>query len=159
MYASTDPTVIAGADSLLAAIAEAERLAPDNTRLFDDPFIEEWVSGALGGQPTVANALTAEAFGDGYPAPGVGVIAGEVWAEDIRWFAHEVPEDGGPVARQVVAVCHRCWQPGQIARANYKTFWLASGRLIIELVFCDTCSVHYVDKFGAVAKEIPDGAM
>jgi hypothetical protein len=159
MYASTDPAVIAGADRIIASLSEAARLAPHNELLFEDKFINNWVGSALGGQPTVAAHLFADVFSDGYPESDVGVLAGEVWADDVRWFAHEVPDDGGPVTRQVVAVCHRCWRPGQIAQANYKTFWLACGRLIVELIFCSDCSSHYIDKFGAVAKEIPDGAM
>ena len=159
MYASSDPAIIAGADRIMASVSEAARLAPHNEMLFEDRFIGDWAGRALGGQPTVAAELFADAFTDGYPESDVGILAGEVVAEDMRWFAHEVPDDGGPVTRQIVAVCHRCWRPGQIARANYKTFWLACGRLIVELIFCADCSQHYIDNFGAVAKDIPDGAM
>jgi len=157
---STDPGLVAAAEQQNAAIYEAERLTDRrNDEMVEDPCLDDLIRWNLHGQPTPLREFDAYMPGsDGLVAPHVAVVVAAPVGYPADALAHEVPEDGGPVTRARAASCVRCGNPKHVT-ADYRVFWVACGRVILEVVVCAEHARFYTDWFGAVPKEVPVGTV
>jgi hypothetical protein len=144
---STDVAVIAAADQLNAPIYEAERLAPHNGDMLQDARIDDIVR-----WNSRAQYVAEHEFFDSEVVPHVGVVVAVPVGTQPDGLAHPVPEDRGPVTRALAASCVVCGD-AKCANGDYRSFWIASGRTILELNLCGRHSTLYVEWFDAVPKE------
>lgn len=135
---------------MLAAVEDAERLAPDNDHLYNDPTINELCEFAANGRLTLADSLAG-----GYIHPRPVVVPGarsEDDAVDVN-EAHRLHHATGR--------CDRCFNPLDLMQiedvnephpaTSRRLFpvWVNAGRTIVHFNLCREC----VDALGAVVKE------
>ncbi|MBX3095073.1 MAG: hypothetical protein KF680_11135 [Cryobacterium sp.] len=150
---STDPGLVAAAEQEIASIAEADRLAPDNGEMVENSWVDELIRWNLRGQPTWLREFdTYMPDSDGIAAPHVAVVVASPLGYAPAALGHEVPEDGGPVTRALAASCVLCGDPYR-ANANYRSFWIACGRTILEVNLCGVHAKAFMDWYSAVPKE------
>lgn len=120
------------ADQMLAAISEAERLAPDNGHLVEDPFISEVIQTAANGRWSVEDHDR-----EGYPGPSVRLVSTGNLREDFAETVTSESEHSG---------CCRCHAASPYAFGDppvdhtTKHLWVAAGSTIVDLYFCQSCA-------------------
>lgn len=127
------------ADSMLAVYDEADRLAPHNGLLVEDPVLSEVVEFACNGRHTPA----FEEVVGGTLEPRVRVLPADLDAP--ARYPHETASWTGPN-------CQRCgqsysggWVPGGFdpntdgRDGSRNTIWVAAGSAVVEIVMCSAC--------------------
>lgn len=140
------------ADSMLAVMDEAERLAPDNGYLVEDKILSEVVEFACNGRHTQA---FDEAVGGPQEAT-VRVVPAD--PDGLARYPHEpAPWPGSG--------CERCGQsysggwgvdggfdPASDGRDGTRnTIWIAAGSVVVEVVVCGACRASLDADFSGLA--------
>lgn len=132
------------ADQMLAAISEAERLAPHNGHLVEDRFVGDVVQMAATGR-----LATSQLMVDGYPSPRVRLVSTGVLDDDP-----ETAEDFSDQSDH--SGCYRCYctdpSPAMWVGSDdtTKRLWISAGSVIVEIYFCPECAADLESRYSNV---------
>ncbi|WP_420114062.1 hypothetical protein [Pseudactinotalea sp.] len=120
----TSPTVSAMADQTMMAIAEAERLAPDNGQLHEHPVLSAFIRDNVGRPETEFTVENPALHG-----PRPVIVHPRVYDD------HDAPPAGRHPDYKEPAACVLC-----NVNSSYKTtrrLWVSAGATIFQFHFCE----------------------
>lgn len=120
----TSPTVSAMADQTMMALAEAERLAPDNGQLCEQPVLSAFIRDNMGRPETEFTVESPALHG-----PRPVIVHPRVYDDHdappaVRHGDHKFPTP--------CLLCHR-----HTGYTSTRRLWVSAGATIFELYFCD----------------------
>lgn len=128
----TTPTVHAMADQTMAAIDEAQRLAPDNGQLHQDPRLADLIHAAMAWAPRYSETLPARSR----------LIMAHRLSTDLALNTFDFG------AHAPCSMCHAVEYDEHHSLRPTQRLHVNAGATNIEFAFCEACAAHLESTYG-----------
>lgn len=151
-----DPFVDQYVDQYFAALAEVDRLCPQNRGLADaDRYVAGCMEFAASGILT-HQEMRSQEDGTLFVPPRPAYVRGDrvrdYFGDDARLLS-DIPQEGDYLVNEEYPLCHRCWDPSASSAPlsdAVSVVLVASGRTIGEFAFCAECVTQLRDVYPAL---------